>query len=96
MKLYLDRKLRKRIPEEYPLTSSLAEHVAGFLTARLRGLDGKTGYERVRSRPCGKRMIEFREEMLYKLPMKRLEPMHKAPLRQDGERMRARFVSVRQ
>ena len=55
MKSCLERKIRKKIPEQHPLMSSLVEHIAWLLTVRLRGADGKTAYERVRGRPFTKR-----------------------------------------
>ena len=70
MKSCLERKLRKKIPEEHPLMSWLVEHTAWLLTVKLRGVDGKTAYERVRGRPFGKRLTDFGEEVLYKLPSK--------------------------
>ena len=42
MKSCLERKLRKKIPEEHPLMSWLVEHTAWLLTVKLRGADGKT------------------------------------------------------
>ena len=70
MKSCPEMKIRKKIPEQHPLMSWLVEHTAWLLTVRLRGEDGKTAYERVRGRPFTKRLTDFGEEVLYKLPSK--------------------------
>ena len=70
MKLCLEQHLQKRIPEEHPLMSWMVEHSAWLLTSRLRGEDGKTAYQRVRGRPCTKKLVEFGERVLFKLPTK--------------------------
>ena len=70
MKSCLESKIRKKIPEQHPLMSWLVEHTAWLLTVRLRGSDGKTAYERIRGRPFNKRLTDFGEEVLYKLPSK--------------------------
>jgi hypothetical protein len=58
------------IPVTHETMSWMVEHVAWLLTVRLRGLDGRTAYHRVRGRNFGKRLLEFGERCLYKLPMK--------------------------
>ena len=70
MKLGLEMRLQRRVPEEHPLIAWLVEHAAWLLTARLRGEDGKTPYQRIRGRPCTKKLVEFGERVLYKLPGK--------------------------
>ena len=48
----------------------LVEHAAWLLTTRLRGEDGKSAYERIRGRPCAKRLVEFGERVFCKKHMK--------------------------
>ena len=68
--LGLEQRIQKRIPPEHPIMSWLVEHCAWLLTARLRGEDGKTAHQRVRGRPFAKKLVEFGERVLYKLPIK--------------------------
>ena len=49
MKACLERKLRKRIPEEHPLMSWLVELTALLLIVRLRGAESKTELDADRS-----------------------------------------------
>ncbi len=70
LKLSLEKRVEGVIPVTHETMSWMVEHVAWLLTVRLRGLDGRTAYHRVRGRNFGKRLLEFGERCLYKLPMK--------------------------
>ena len=70
MKLCLEQKVQKRIPEEHPIIAWLVEHAAWLLTTRVRGEEEHTAYERVRGRPCAKKLVEFGERVLCKKHMK--------------------------
>ena len=76
MKFGLERRLNKQIPYGHALLSWLAEHVAWTLTVRPKGDDGMTPYQRVKGTQFSKRMVEFGEKVLYKLPTK--GPRHEA------------------
>ncbi len=69
LKLSLEKRVEGVIPVTHETMSWMVEHVAWLLTVRLRGLDGRTAYHRVRGRNFGKRLLEFGERCLYKLPM---------------------------
>ena len=69
-KLALELRAGKRVPEQHAIVTWLIEHVAFLLTARLRGVDGKTAYQMIRGRPFSKRLVEFGERVLFKLPIK--------------------------
>ena len=60
----------KRVPEQHAIITWLIEHVAFLITARLRGVDGKTAYQMIRGRPFSKRLVEFGERVLFELPVK--------------------------
>ena len=70
LKLSLEKRLKKKIPNDHPLTSWLVEYAAWLLTVRTRGSDGRSPYHRIRGRNFGKRLLEFGEQCLYKLPVK--------------------------
>ena len=76
MKLGLERRLNVSVPTTHPLMSWLAEHTAWTMSTRHKGADGKTAYERVRGMSFGRRLLEFGEKILYKLPTK--GPRHDA------------------
>ena len=76
MKLGLERRLNVTIPHTHALMSWLAEHVAWTMTTRPKGEDGLTAYQRVKGTPFTKRLLEFGEKILYKLPTK--GPRHDA------------------
>ena len=70
MKFSFERKVQSKVPDGHIVLSWLVEHVAWLLTARTRGEDGKTAYQRIRGRAFTRRLLEFGERCLYKLPMK--------------------------
>ena len=69
-KLALEMRAGKRVPEQHAIITWLIEHVAFLITARLRGVDGKTAYQMIRGRPFSKRLVEFGERVLFELPVK--------------------------
>ena len=76
MKLGLERRLSVEIPHTHQLMSWLAEHVALTMSITVRGDDGKTAFQRVKGVAFGKRLLEFGEYVLFKLPSK--GPRHDA------------------
>ena len=66
MKLCLERRIGKRIPPKHPIVAWLVTHCAALIRYRVRGVDGKTPYERVRMRPFGSRLVCFAEKVMYK------------------------------
>ena len=76
MKLGLERRLSVEIPHTHPLMSWLAEHTAFTMSITTRGDDGKTAFQRVKGTAFGKRLLEFGEYVLFKLPSK--GPRHDA------------------
>ena len=76
LKLGLERRLSVEIPNVHPLMSWLSEHVAWIMTIQIKGEDGKTPYQRVKGTKFAKRLVEFGEKVLYKLPTK--GPRHDA------------------
>ena len=76
MKLGLERRLNVVVPHTHPVLTWLAEHVAWTLTTRPRGGDSLTAYQRVKGTPFTRRLLEFGEQVLWKLPTK--GPRHDA------------------
>ena len=70
LKLSLERKLGKRVPDSHATFAWLVEHAAWLLTVRRVGDDGQSPYQRIRGRPFNKRLVEFGERVLYKLHMR--------------------------
>ena len=70
MKLGLERRLNVKIPHSHPLMSWLAEHVAWTQTMRHKHADGMTAYERVKGTAWTRKLLEFGEKALFKLPVK--------------------------
>ena len=68
LKMDLENRLGRSVPNEHPLMHWLVEHVAWALTTRLRGHDGLSAYQRSRGKTYGKRLVRFGEKVLYKLP----------------------------
>ena len=58
------------MPESHPTLAWMVEHVAWILTSRVRGIDGRTAFQRIRGRPFNKRLLEVMELCLYKIPNK--------------------------
>ena len=46
LKLCLERRIGKRLPPRHPTAAWLAAHCAAAIQFRVRGVDGKTPYER--------------------------------------------------
>ena len=69
LKLCLEERMERKVPDDHPVMTWLVEHVAWILTARPQGEDGKTAFQKIRGRPFLKRGVEFGERVLYKLPM---------------------------
>ena len=76
MKLGLERRLGVEIPTSHAILSWLVEHVAWTMTTRAAGPDGKTAYQRVKGSQFTRRLLEFGEKVLWKLPGK--GPRHEA------------------
>ena len=87
MKLCLERRIRKRIPPRHPIIAWMVTHVADLLRFRLRGMDGKTPYERVRLRPFSSRLVCFGESCLYK-------GRSKEPVREEHIWHRGVFIGI--
>ena len=66
LKLCLERRIGKRIPPKHPITAWLVARCAALIRYRVRGVDGKTPYERVRMRPFNSRLVCFTETLKYK------------------------------
>ena len=68
VKLCLEARVQKKIPDDHPLMTWMVEHAAWLSTVCKRGEDGKTAFQRVRGRAFNKRSVEFGEKVLFKLP----------------------------
>ena len=68
VKLCLEARIERRIPDDHPLVTWMVEHAAWLSTVCKKGEDGKTAFQRARGRPFGKRTVEFGEKILFKLP----------------------------
>ena len=66
LKLFLERRIGKRIPPKHPISVWLVAHCAALIRYRVRGVDGKTPYGRVRMRPFNSRLVCFAEKLKYK------------------------------
>ena len=64
--LALERKLGHRVPAKHPLMAWLVEHVADVATKYLRGVDGRTAYERLFGKQVHEECLEFGEKVLWK------------------------------
>ena len=64
--LSLERKLGHRVPSKHPMMSWLVEHVADVATKYLRGIDGRTAYERLFGKQIHEEGLEFGEKVLWK------------------------------
>ena len=67
MKLGLEARLNTIIPERHPILTWLASHAADCLTKFEVGKDGKTSYERLRGKKFKQPMVEFGEQIFFKL-----------------------------
>ena len=68
VKLCLEARIERRIPDDHPLVTWMVEHAAWLSTVCKKGEDGKTASQRARGRPFGKRTVGFGEKILFKLP----------------------------
>ena len=58
----LEKQIGARVPATHPILTWLARHAAYVRTARIRGVDGLTAYQRVKGRTtAGPRLIGFGE-----------------------------------
>ena len=58
----LERKLEHRVPSKHPLMAWLVEHVADVSKKYLRGIDGRTAYERLFGKQVHEEGVEFGEK----------------------------------
>ena len=86
LKLSLERKVGKRVPDSHAAFSWLVEHAAWLLTVRKVGEDGQSPYQRVRGRPFTKRLVEFGERALYKLHMRGPHFDHRGAMEERWQR----------
>ena len=70
VKLGFEARVGQAVPLTHPVMAWMAEHVAWILTTRKLGADGRSPYHSVRGRPFTRRLLEFGETALYKLPTK--------------------------
>ena len=70
LKLAFEERAGGAVPASHPMTAWLVEHVAWILITRAVGASGRTPYHVIRRRPFTRRLIEFGECCLYKLPTK--------------------------
>ena len=64
--LALERKLGHRVPSRHPLMAWLVEHVADISTKYMRGIDGRTAYERLFGKQVHEECLEFGERVMWK------------------------------
>ena len=64
--LALERKLGHRVPSKHPLMAWLVEHVADVSTKYLRGIDGRTAYEKLFGKQVHEEGLEFGEKVLWR------------------------------
>ncbi len=86
MKFSLERRVSSQVPASHAIMSWLVEHVAWILTSRTRGEDGRTAYHRIRGRNFSRRLLEFGERCLYKLPGKGKRHEHDGKLAEGWRR----------
>ena len=67
LKLCLERRIGKRIPPKHPITAWLVAHCAALIRYRVRGVDGKSLYERVRMRPFNSRLVCYADKSSTKI-----------------------------
>ena len=65
--LGLEARIRHRIPPDHPIISWIVQHTTFLMNRQIKGPDGRTGYERVRSRAYSTRLLEIGEYCRYKL-----------------------------
>ena len=63
----VESRLGHRIPVRHPLVAWMVRHASSLVTWCARGHDGKTAYQRVRSRPFKTRLLTFGELCRYKV-----------------------------
>ena len=59
LQLCLERRLGFRIPVTHPIVSWLVSHAADVRCFRVRGIDGKTPFQKVRGREFTSKLIGF-------------------------------------
>ena len=64
--LTLERRLQARVPASHPIVSWLVRHSTMLRMVRMRGRDGKTGFERARGTQCSSKLLGFGEMCRYK------------------------------
>ena len=66
MRSSLEEQLGYRVPARHPLVAWLVQHAADVLTWTIKGHDGQTAYQRVRSKPFVTRLMAFGEMCRFK------------------------------
>ena len=62
----LEEELGHRVPARHPLIAWLVRHAANIVNWTVTGADGKTAYQRARSKPFTTRLLRFGEKCSYK------------------------------
>ena len=57
LKMGLEERMERKVPDDHPVMTWLVEHAAWILTTRPQGEDGKTAFQRIRGRPFLKRGV---------------------------------------
>ena len=68
LKLCLEARLGKYISTNHALIPWLLQHTCTLLSAKTRGSDGLTSWERIKGRQFDQLLLGFGETVLYKLP----------------------------
>jgi hypothetical protein len=76
LRLCLEARVGKKIPDGHPLMAWLMEHAALLLNVTVRGEDGLTPWGRVRGRAFNQRLFGYGGSVIAKLPLK--GPQHDA------------------
>ena len=76
LRLCLDARVGRKVPDSHPLMAWLLEHTALLLNVTVRGDDGLTPWARVRGRAFNQRLFGFGESVIAKQPPK--GPQHDA------------------
>ena len=87
LKLCLESRIGKRIPINHAIVPWLLEYTAMLINVRYVGSDGKTAWSRARGRSFGQNMLNFGEQVFYRLPSK-------GPLHDPDGNMGARWVEA--
>ena len=70
LKLCLESRIERRVPEGHAIVPWLLVHTCLILNSTIKGPDGFTAWSRVRGRQFHHPMMNFAEQVLYKLPTK--------------------------